>query len=86
MRNLLLGLTAGLALVPFNVFAADPTPTAQPVAMTQQDNPVVCHYYYYEGQVLKQQVCQTQHAWDRLRLTQQRFLMEFQLRALDQHK
>jgi hypothetical protein len=78
-------------LAPLAAFAADPAaapesvPTAQTIAVQQQDNPVVCNYFYYEGMVIKQQICRTKHEWERRRLAEQRFIREFQLHALTQN-
>ena len=86
MRIQLIGLASALAIVaPLAAFAGEPgntTESAQPVAMEQQTNPVVCHYFYHEGTVIKQQVCRPQHEWERRRFALQRDIMDFQLRRL----
>jgi hypothetical protein len=86
MRIQLTGLASALAIVaPLAAFAGEPgntTGAAQPVAVEQQDNPVVCHYYYYEGTVIKRPACRPQHEWERRRFALQRDIQDFQLRSL----
>jgi len=89
MRIQLIGLGSALAiLVPLATLAGEPENTAesaQPVAVEQPANPVVCHYFYYEGTVIHQQICRTKHEWERRRFAEQRFIREFQLHALSQN-
>ncbi|HEX4079245.1 MAG TPA: hypothetical protein VHX61_10280 [Rhizomicrobium sp.] len=89
MRIQLIGLVSALAiLAPLAGVAAEPgntAGTAQPVAVEQQTNPVVCHYFYYQGTVINQQICRTKHEWERRRFAEQRFIREFQLHALSQN-
>jgi hypothetical protein len=85
MRIRLIAITGGLAaFVPLAAFAADPAPVAQPVSTASQPNPVVCHYFYHEGFVIKRPDCRPQHEWDRRRLEEQRYIREFQLRSFTQ--
>ena len=71
MRIQLIGLATALSIAaPLAAFAGEPgdaTETAQPAAVEQQDNPMVCHYYYYEGMVIRKPTCRTQHEWERRR-------------------
>lgn len=83
MRIRLIAIAAGLALsAPLAAFADNSAVTAQPVSLATQANPVVCHYYYYEGMLVRRPDCRPQHQWDRRRLEMRRYIEEFQLRAL----
>ncbi|HEY6577683.1 MAG TPA: hypothetical protein VIY09_00040, partial [Rhizomicrobium sp.] len=91
MRIHHIGLVSGLAmLAPFAAFAADPaapaadSPPPAQAASLAPSNPVVCHYFYYQGTVIKRPDCLTLHQWERRRLTEQRSIREFQQRALEE--
>ena len=79
MRILL--IAAAVALTPFAASASGAPPVVQP-ASVQQGQPLVCHYYYYEGMVLRRPDCRTASEWNHRRIDEQRFVREFQLRAL----
>ena len=93
MRMRLLGLLSGLALLgPLAALAEQPadqqqagSPAAEQPAGQTGDS-VICHYYYYEGTVIKRQVCRSRSAWDRYRIQQEADISEFQMRTLTQHQ
>ncbi len=84
MRNLVLGLTACIALAPLAAFAADSTPPAQPVSAAPSPDQVVCHYYYSHGTVVGHADCQSLRHWAWRRHELQENIRNFQLRALSQ--
>ena len=55
------------------------TATAQPVSATGEK--LICHHPVHEGTILPQQVCLTKHAWDLIRLREQKNVEDFQHRA-----
>jgi hypothetical protein len=66
--------------------SAETTPApAQPVKAAQETNPVVCHYFYHQGELIRRPLCLTAHQWEHERLYQQRLFREYQMRALVEH-
>lgn len=55
------------------------TAMAQPVSATGEK--LICHHPVHEGTILPQQVCLTKHAWDLIRLREQKNVEDFQHRA-----
>lgn len=55
------------------------TATAQPVSAAGEK--LICHHPVHEGTILPQQVCLTKHAWDLIRLREQKNVEDFQHRA-----
>lgn len=53
--------------------------TAQPVSAKGEK--LICHHPVHEGTILPQQVCLTKHAWDLIRLREQKNVEDFQHRA-----
>jgi hypothetical protein len=75
---------AALALLaPAAALAESPAPAI--VAAGAQGQPLVCRYYYHEGQVIRRPVCKTEHEWIRDRLREQQDISQYQLRGLIQH-
>lgn len=62
----------------------DASATASPTApaTAAQADPVVCHYFYWQGSLIRRPDCRTVSQWHRERLAQQRWFREFQLRSL----
>lgn len=85
MRMIVSGACLALVLLPLAAAAQDPAPAVKVVATATPVNPVTCRYYYYQGTVIRRQVCATKHEWERQRLFQQRLIREFQQDALIQH-
>jgi hypothetical protein len=55
------------------------TATAQPVSATGEK--LICHHPVHEGTILPQEVCLTKHAWELIRLREQKNVEDFQHRA-----
>jgi hypothetical protein len=55
------------------------TGEAQPVSPTGEK--LICHHPVHEGTILPGEVCLTKHAWDLIRLRQQKNVEEFQHRG-----
>ena len=56
---------------------------AQPIsaAVTDDSKTVVCHHLVHEGMLMRQQVCLTKRAWERVRLETQRSVSDFQVHS-----
>jgi hypothetical protein len=68
------------ASVPQSVHTESQGPGAvQPVSATGEK--LICHHPVHEGTVLPQEVCLTKHAWDLIRLREQKNLQDFQHRG-----
>jgi hypothetical protein len=52
--------------------------SAQPVAAAD-DQKLICHHPVHEGTILPQQVCLTKHAWELIRLREQKNVSDWQL-------
>lgn len=83
MRTIVLTAVAVL-LAPVGAAANPPVPAVES-AGAHPGEPLICHYYYYEGRVLPRPVCKTEHQWVRERLRAQADVSQFQLRSLIQH-
>ena len=81
--NRLIAAGALIALIAPGAAVAQnaPAPAVQ-VTTGQTSNPVICRYYYYNGQIIRKQVCLTAHEWERMRYVTQRNLIRFQIQAL----
>lgn len=84
MRTTISGACVALALLPLAAAAQNSVPAVRAVSTSTATDPLVCHYYYYEGTVIRRPVCLTRHEWERQRLLQQRLIREFQQDALIQ--
>jgi hypothetical protein len=91
MRILVLGLTAGVVLMPMLAFAQDSTPSAQPVsttsttAATPSPDQIVCHYYYTHGMLVQRPDCHSLAYWEWRRHRLQEDIREAQIRALGEN-
>ena len=56
---------------------------AQPISASAIDDSkaVVCHHLVHEGMLMRQQVCLTKRAWERVRLETQRTVSDFQVHS-----
>lgn len=52
--------------------------SAQPVA-ANADEKLICHHPVHEGTILPQQVCLTKHAWELIRLREQKKVSDWQM-------
>lgn len=78
-------LVAAVALVLPAAALADPPAPAIESAGAHPGEPLICHYYYYEGRLLPRPVCKTERQWIRERLRQQQEVSDIELRGLIQH-
>jgi hypothetical protein len=86
MRLRFVTLAAVLAtLAPAAAFADQASPFVSPVSTVRPGEPLLCDFYYHEGDVIRRQDCRTKDQWNRLRLETQREISEFQIRSLVQH-
>jgi hypothetical protein len=86
MRVRFVTLAAVLAtLPPAAAFADQASPFVSPVSTVRPGEPLLCDFYYHEGDVIRRQDCRTKDQWNRLRLETQREISEFQIRSLVQH-
>jgi len=60
---------------------ADPPAPSIESAGSHPGEPLICHYYYHEGQVVRQAACKTAREWIRIRLQQQADINQFELRS-----
>ena len=89
MRNTILAASAGLALAFAAPAIADtemvgpqPVQMSQPISATTNDSEkVICHHLVHEGVLMRQQVCLTKHAWERIRLQTQKTVSDFQVHS-----
>ena len=55
----------------------------QQVSATQDSNPVICHTWTHEGQLVKNAgECHTKHQWEAIRRDQQQVIENYQNGAL----
>jgi hypothetical protein len=47
---------------------------------------LICHYYYYQGAIVRRPICKTEHEWIRYRLQQQADVNQFELRSYQMQK
>jgi hypothetical protein len=79
-----LGLLApGMALAQ-SAPASEPAPSLEPVSANPAGAPLICKYYYHNGEILHRRDCRTAHEWERLRSRNQSDLSDFQNRSLEQ--
>jgi hypothetical protein len=89
MRKTIIVTTAGLALAfataatayaDTSALTAQPEQMAQPISATIANDPsqVICHHLVHEGVLMRQQVCLTKRAWERMRLHTQQTVSDFQ--------
>ena len=83
MRLIVLAAVLGL-LAPIAASAEDAQPVMQP-ASVQQKQPLICHYFYHEGMVIRRPDCRTAEAWTYRRIHEQEYFREFQMGSLIQH-
>ena len=82
MRKTILTLASVMAFV--TPCAAQPHDAAPAVASAgaRPGEALICHYYYYQGTVIRRPICKTEHEWIRARLQEQADITDFQLRSL----
>lgn len=54
---------------------------AQNTSATPDSQKLICHHPVHEGTILPQQVCLTKHAWDLIRMREQKEVEDFQRRS-----
>lgn len=92
MRVTVLAIASTVALAFATAASADETMSAttpqaeamaQPISATASDDSktVVCHHLVHEGILMRQQVCLTKHAWERIRLQTQKTVSDFQIHS-----
>jgi hypothetical protein len=77
-------VAAAVALLAPAAALADPAPQVDS-AGARPGEPLICHYYYHEGQIVRRPVCKTERAWIRERLRTQADVSDWQIRSLIQH-
>jgi hypothetical protein len=77
-------LAVALVCAPLAALADPPAPAVES-AGAHPGEPLICHYYYHEGQLIRRPICKTERAWIRYRLEQQADINQAQLRSLIQH-
>lgn len=82
MRIIIIAAAVAL-LAPAAALADAPAPQVE-TAGARPGEPLICHYYYHEGQVVRRPVCKTERAWIRERLRTQADISDWQLRSLIQ--
>ncbi len=86
MRLRSVTLAAVLAtLTPAAAFADEASPIVRPVSTMRPGEPLLCDFFYHQGDVIRRQDCRTRAQWNRLRLETQREISEFQIRSLIEH-
>lgn len=86
MRLRFIALAAGLAtLAPAAAFADEASPIVRSVSIERPGEPLLCSFFYHQGDVIRRQDCRTRDQWNRLRVETQREISEFQVRSLIQH-
>jgi hypothetical protein len=90
MRNTILAASAGLVLV-FAVPAMADTVMAGPqpeqmtqpisVSTTNDSEKVICHHLVHEGMLMRDEVCLTKRAWERVRLETQQTVSDMEIRS-----
>jgi hypothetical protein len=73
-----LGLLAPVAAVAQD---PQPAPTLEPASVAGSQ-PLICHYYYHEGSLIRRKDCRSPHQWDRIRHESEQDLVKFQMRGL----
>ena len=87
MRKMILaaGLTFAFvasAMADIDMVGPQPEQMAQPISATTNDSAqVICHHLVHEGVLMRQQVCLTKHAWERMRLQTQKTVSDFQVHS-----
>ena len=75
-------LSLSLSGVAFAQNAPEPTPYIQATSSNPSNSPLICKYYYYNGQVLPRRDCRTAAQWEYLRQTTAQSVMQIQQRGL----
>ena len=92
MRATVFAIASTLALTVAGAASADqatsaltpqPEAMAQPISAAVNDDSktVICHHLVHEGVLMRQQVCLTKRAWERMRLETQRSISDFQVHS-----
>jgi hypothetical protein len=76
-------LTSGMALAQ-SAPASEPAPSLEPISANPAGAPLICKYYYHNGEILRRRDCRTAHEWERLRSRNQADFANFQNRTLMQ--
>lgn len=59
-----------------------PESMAQPISAAANDSKtVICHHLVHEGLLMRQQVCLTKQAWERVREQTQKAVSDFQVHS-----
>ena len=75
-------LAAAIAVLAPAAASADPPTPQIESAGSHAGEPLICHYYYHEGSLIRRPICKTERQWIRERLRQQAEVSRFQLRSL----
>ena len=87
MKNFILAAAASVCLSPLAAFAQsavvnEPAPAMPAVSTVSPHDQVLCKYYYFNGRTLPRRYCLTAHQWERVRLSNQQAIVDFQHHAL----
>ncbi|HLY05304.1 MAG TPA: hypothetical protein VKR31_06105 [Rhizomicrobium sp.] len=74
-------LAAAVALLAPAAALADPPAPAIMSAGAHPGEPLICRYYYHEGQVVSRPTCKTERQWIRDRLEVEHNVRALQMRA-----
>ena len=91
MRKLIFAATAGLGIAlataaladaAMNALTPQPEQMSQPISATANDSKqVVCHHLVHEGLLMRQPVCLTKRAWERVRIQTQMAVSDWEIRS-----
>lgn len=88
MKHSILAAAASFCLLaPGAVFAqgytgSEPPPAMPAVSNVSPQDQVICKYYYFNGRTLSRRYCLTAHQWERVRLSTQQAIVDFQHHGL----
>jgi len=68
-----------------NAPATEAAPSIVSAASNPTGSPLICKYYYYNGQILRRRDCRSAHEWERLRYQTQAEIIDYQIRSEMQH-
>ena len=80
MRTIIVA-TAVVLFMPAAALSDPPAPQVESAGV-HAGEPLICHYYYHEGSLVRRPICKTERQWVRDRLRAQTEVSDFQLRAL----
>jgi hypothetical protein len=64
-----------------NAPASEAPPSIQPASANPAGTPLICKYYYYNGQILRRRDCRSAHEWERVRYHTQGEIVDYQIRS-----